>query len=215
MMQRPSSLEPSVHRLAVETCSLGQIFDGPCVAIEGVELRSSLIDSLFCRRGPSAVTRFVVAIVVHAINRMFGARTWPHVCVEGLKRVQPSLTDRDTATSVPMKIEPRGSRTAIDHVGPCEELGGIRHAVCGRSLLQLFHSNTSTRVGSGQISKLNHLGFTAIASTQAGRVPCVGSVDLKDGQSPVFLSVFPRFLHNMHLPYFALVGSEKAGLTWL
>lgn len=57
------------------------------------------IIALFLTCGPSAIGRFVVAVVVDAV-KSFPGRTLAHV-FEKVPKVVPSVTNRDSATSVP------------------------------------------------------------------------------------------------------------------
>lgn len=60
------------------------------------------VRGLFGARSPSAVVRFVIAIVVDAINRVMDRRTRPHISEEQSK-IAPSFTDGNSSTS-PFRI---------------------------------------------------------------------------------------------------------------
>jgi hypothetical protein len=60
----------------------------------------SAIVALDLASGPTAVVRFIRAININSINRMQIRRALSHVSVEIFEGIFPSLTDRDTATSV-------------------------------------------------------------------------------------------------------------------
>jgi hypothetical protein len=57
------------------------------------------ITRLLSSRGPPAIRRFVIAIVVDPIDRMLGRRTWPHVLQEVVER-EPSIADAYIPSSV-------------------------------------------------------------------------------------------------------------------
>lgn len=73
---------------------------------------------LFCSRCPSAVTRLIVAVVVNAVNRIIKAGTFAHVIAKCLKRVQPSITDRDSAFSVAVESGRERTKATIFHRVP-------------------------------------------------------------------------------------------------
>ena len=53
---------------------------------------------------PTTVSRLVVAVVVDTINRVFFGWTRPHVGIECLKAVEPSITNLDTSRSIDWKF---------------------------------------------------------------------------------------------------------------
>lgn len=57
------------------------------------------ICSLFCARGPSAITRFVMAVVIDSIERQ-SLWAWSHVIKEVRKRCLPFIAYGDASTSV-------------------------------------------------------------------------------------------------------------------
>lgn len=59
----------------------------------------SLVSALLVLRSPSAVPRFIVAVVVDAVDRMFCGWSLPHVAYKVLK-YQPPFADRYAATAI-------------------------------------------------------------------------------------------------------------------
>jgi len=58
------------------------------------------ISSLLNTSCPSAIARFVVAIIVDAIERIFGTRMVAHILNKISNRQSPAFTNRNAATSV-------------------------------------------------------------------------------------------------------------------
>jgi hypothetical protein len=61
------------------------------------------VSSLFSPCRPSAVSRLVVPVVVDAFDCVLGSWLRSHVCKKGLKRVNPAITNLDSATAVKRK----------------------------------------------------------------------------------------------------------------
>lgn len=118
---RPSfeSFRKSVHRQANPVCPrcrahrFSAIFNEPIVAA---------IASLFFRHSPPAITRFVIAVVANAVERIAFAGTLAHVGKESGERCYPLLTYR-YASSSPIGI------TSVFLVG-----ASIYHGCPGRKL---------------------------------------------------------------------------------
>lgn len=66
------------------------------------ETRVSLVGCLILHCGPTAIARFIVAIVVHAFNRMVGRRPQSHIG-EKVFESHPALADRDTSLAIRVK----------------------------------------------------------------------------------------------------------------
>lgn len=75
------------------------------------------IHRLFGGSGPSAIARFIVAVVVDPIDRM-ADWTRSHVSVERLKRFAPGLTNLDSTASVVLVGLLRRALTAIKQGAP-------------------------------------------------------------------------------------------------
>lgn len=89
--------------------------------------------ALFLHRGPTAIDRFVVAIVVDALNRVLQRRARTHVGKEARERLAPRCADFDSAASVTVVVGTRGVLASHDHVLPDTILGRLAHAVRARS----------------------------------------------------------------------------------
>jgi len=62
------------------------------------------IVGLFFSRGPSAVARLVVAVIVDALDRMLRRGAWPHVSEELRKILSPTVGHGDPSATVAMVI---------------------------------------------------------------------------------------------------------------
>src|SRR3990167_1510710 len=78
---------------------------------------------LFLCRGPTAVTRFVVAVVVDAVNGMFGRWPWSNVSEERLERIQPALAHGNPTGAVIVVILAGWLQASITDAGPTPVLG--------------------------------------------------------------------------------------------
>ncbi len=123
------------------------------------------IVSLFDTCGPTAIRRFVITVVVHAIDRVFRCGAWPHVGVKRFERVNPALTDTKASAAVIGPFKTGIVRTALLHVGPYAKFRRARHAV-----FQIFHAHqftfqATTRMCACQIRALNEHFRAAITTT--------------------------------------------------
>lgn len=89
--------------------------------------RSPIIGLLLWSR-PTAVTGFVVAVVVDAIKRMLRRRSKTHVGEEVLE-LQPPLSDLNAATAVAMVGLARYVSASLKHLRPCHMLGAATASV--------------------------------------------------------------------------------------
>ena len=63
-------------------------------------MKWSAVGSLFFGRGPAAVIRLVIAVVVDAVNGQFSTRATAHILKKGSERMLPTITDRYSASPV-------------------------------------------------------------------------------------------------------------------
>lgn len=99
---------------------------------------------LFFFGSPAAIVGCVITIIIDSIQRVFGTGTFPHVVIEGDKRVSPALAYCNSSTTIQMKLWSVGAVTATNHVFPACELGAMRHAVILASFL-FSHDKASFR----------------------------------------------------------------------
>lgn len=134
---------------------------------------------------PSAISRFVVPIVVDTVNRdtvSFGFGS--HVGDEVLKHL-PTVTDSDASTSVVFPISSSGVGTSIPHIRPASvfnesfspmpgsgsTMGGV---VFGGNIL-LITTTTGGVIGGAEGRSKNRLLIPAVALTQPQRLSIFGA----------------------------------------
>lgn len=163
---------------------------------------------------PTTVARFIESVVIYPIDRVFGARTRPHIRIEGHEGYAPALTDLNPATSIVSIRSVVGIQTASLHSAPSAVLGRSSHAVrtCRRAvlalpLLELRSSNVgtqaaaTTRMPTPQLSRRENRECSAHTLATPKRFPwwrrasCVGnnSPSPKDSCSKI------RMSHSSHL----------------
>lgn len=84
----------------------------------GQPLSSAAVLTLqkFCR--PATVARFVIAVVVDAVERMFRRRRFAHVGVEGFERIKPAVANYNASRSVITVCRGSGIKASLPHILP-------------------------------------------------------------------------------------------------
>ena len=110
----------------------------------------STVVRLFRWRSPPAVFRRVIPIVVYSVNRC-PCRLVPHVRVEAIKGVAPSLADRNTPSAIARVVSLVGVCASLNDVLPGSMLPRIKQSVrhvgaqtTTRMSLWSFHIVSST-----------------------------------------------------------------------
>jgi hypothetical protein len=165
-----SSLKPKfdgVSRAAKNICPLANAF---CCAIKRKKSCCSQIVGLLRWCSPSAISRFVVAIVVYAIQR---AALWPrpHIFVKSLKRIFPLLANGYAASSpqiVPITV---GVQASIFHGGPRFVLHRAAHSMSFRCFTRLLFLVASARNGRAtkQLARSDKSLTTTVAHAKPAR----------------------------------------------
>ncbi len=135
------------------------VFGGPIAHALGLSEgghhpRGTSIARLVVATAPTAVVRRVVAVIVHAINRVIDGRARPHVGVEGGEICAPSVADADASSSVMFVAIRAGVRAAVNHRVPNAVFGGVRHAVTFAKFSHALASEAPT----GRLSSLSEIG---------------------------------------------------------
>lgn len=73
---------------------------------------------LFCSCGPSAVAGFIISVVINTVNRVVEARSLAHVISKSLKRIQPSIANRDSAFAVAVESSCKRAKASVFHSFP-------------------------------------------------------------------------------------------------
>ena len=159
-----------------------QFFQRTSHATEAVSLRFALVVVLLMARGPSAIGRFVVAVVVNAVNRVFGRRLETHIGMEVREGIKPSLTDGDASTTVVFVSGGGHSGASPDHVSPSSIFRRVSHAMRGFGFQHLSF-DAAARMRPRKVRALDRFDRSARALAEIARVSWVQLVHLKDGQS--------------------------------
>lgn len=88
----------------MNTIAPGPLPDGQCFPVMGEEVADSTVIHLNVSRGPSAIFRAVIPVVVDAIKRVLVRRALTHVVKERLEAISPSFAYRDSASAISRPI---------------------------------------------------------------------------------------------------------------
>lgn len=130
------------------------------------------ISLLLASRRPSAIRRFVPAIVVDSIERMIGGWRAAHVLKECVVGVGPSVADCNPPSSVARVGDVPRQAAPLLHVFPDSVFPGLRVAVGSRAISRLVRRVTSAteRRSPEQTARID-LSFRA-AIAAAYPMPC-------------------------------------------
>ncbi len=127
---------------------------------------------------PSAITRFIIAIVVNSIDRMQLRWTRPHVGVEVLKTAAPSVAHGNAASPIGVKFGIVRIVTAKFQLCPSLILWCAGHAMRWREAVfsdrfcrNLLSQASAAKCGSADIGRRRYGIIPAIASAIPHRVP--------------------------------------------
>src|SRR5262249_47475632 len=142
-------------------------------------LRGSTIGVLHRSGRPAAIARFVIAVVIDAIDGQ--ARRWiAHIGVEVFEAT-PSLADGDAAASVIVVAWIVRIQTAVEHICPATESASLRHTVHAAlsHLLSQLLPSTSPALGCvtrAQTACGNEMFGAAVTTTKPKNMDCPPSV---------------------------------------
>lgn len=179
----------------------------------------SLIDALFLGGGPAAILRCITEGVVEAVNRVLRRGAWPHVSVEGFKRIKPTLADGHASPAVAIKIGATGIRASFNQSSPRTVFLRLGHAMRGLGF-QHLDLDAAARMRAVQIGAGDHRLLAAVAAAAVARMSRVGGItDEGDhGQAPVAVSWRQQGEdHRPILPYFTYSRAQQPPLgaqTW-
>ena len=98
------------------------------------DARPPHVSLLFLARGPATVILVVVAIVIDAVDTMFGG-SFAHISDKSRQTsgAAPLVTDSDAASAVAIPLRVRLVVTAVDHIVPAmiERMAGKAVTPCG------------------------------------------------------------------------------------
>lgn len=94
----------------------------------GEELQVPFVGVLFAHAGPFAVLWAIVAVVVLSLNGQLWW-TFAHVAVESRKRVQPSVADVNSTSTVVFEVRAFLPSTSVFHGSPGSILPSTLHSM--------------------------------------------------------------------------------------
>lgn len=118
---------------------------------------------LLAWRGPSTVTRFVVAVVVHSLDRMLGAWSWSHVSVKRRKGFAPFIANSNPSSSVVLVA--LVLRIAASTLQPLPRL--ISRRPRAKTVFCALGGTAPARTGPPRFEVLDSDGFAFAAIAQA------------------------------------------------
>jgi len=108
---------PIEQRRAFDADLCGDISNGLQFSVEQDAVIASSISALHRSRGPPAVSKLIVAVIVDALNLKLGIRLLAHVSKEVLE-LQPSVANLNAATAIVLIALMLGIKTPFQHVLP-------------------------------------------------------------------------------------------------
>lgn len=146
----------------------------------------SHIRTLLHWRGPAAVARFVVPVIVNTVNSCLWKRFRSHVGIKSRERLSPLVANYNSSSSVVVIIGVVFVVTASFHFLPSPVLSASDHPACALAVAPTGNSSATAQVTACDFSEI-----PAFALTEPEQLPALFASDLDDSQSPVG---FPAFV---------------------
>ena len=127
--QRAPSVIPCVEGGRRNSGFLSYGYERLCRAVVNNVDVVALVDTLFFSCRPAAVLRGVWAVIIDALNAVFGARSTPHVGKELIERLLPAIANKNSTPAVIFVRLIRGVAAALSHVHPAYVLRAVRQSV--------------------------------------------------------------------------------------
>jgi len=142
------------------------------------------IVGLFCRRLPSNIARFVMAVVINTADRVCWGRPWSHMGVEGFKTVGPFFANFNTSSSIEPKRGVVWPTAAFLDRRPNLIFRRFAQSVCAVCLACVFSiSAPATNLPAGrQVANEHRASRAAVASTDVLMLPL--GIFLQDDKTP-------------------------------
>lgn len=170
-VQRPAqSIDALMQHWVAQPKMLRQMLQGASDAIVRIQHSASLVLSLNSWLGPSAVRRLVMSISVNTIQRMLPRGSSSHIAKEGSKIIPPSVAHGNSTRSVSLVIRAFRVFASGLHVGPCEKLRGVGHAMRLRPLDKLLGPKASAGMRMLQVRARNVDNSPAVTQTAVERI---------------------------------------------
>lgn len=183
--QRAPSVIPCVEGGRRNSGFLSYGYERLCRAVVNNVDVVALVDTLFFSCRPAAVLRGVWAVIINALNAVFGARPATNISNKFFKRIFPALTNKYTSFSVVFVRLIRRVYAALSHVHPTYVFWAVRQAVANFRLGYLHPGPTpaASAFSAIEVAGMDVLFFAAYA-TARNIGSCVFSVGVGDN-SPV------------------------------
>lgn len=188
--------------------TFGQLLQCSGKSLERVQFCPALVRSLLSGVRPSAIARFVAAIRVNTINRVFARWAATHICKKGVERFEPSFAHGNSAAAVSSVVASVWVTASLPNRTPRFELWGVRHAVCSRSRYELFNSQAPAGMRTPQVGAVHFDRSAAVALTPVERVFRFLGITHKLNDYESAITVAGRKLSENHafiLPHFVVV----------
>lgn len=173
--------------------------------------RVAFVVGLDPARGPSAVARSVVAIVVDAI-KFAVARPRPHIAKEGNKGAAPLLSHLDAAPAVPIVMRVAGVIATMLGARPRHVLGRVRMPVraFARRRGFAFIAATARSAASAQVLGEHRDDAPACTTTDPDRSAAVVSASMRDSQASKRLTAEIDKSRHFRRGYITRMGCRDA-----
>lgn len=97
---RPSTAQPHVQGVTGASRFIGPVAERLRLAVTGEHERDAGVSVLLGRRGPAAVFRGVIAIVINSVNGVSLGGFRPHVGIKRAEVIKPSVADLDSTPTI-------------------------------------------------------------------------------------------------------------------
>lgn len=183
LFQAPAQMQTALQCLVAGIEIACPVRDALGLAVKSQYHVCSHVARLLSLRCPSAVVGFVVSVVVDAFNRVFRARSWPHIVNKISYRVSPAIAHSNTTGAVPMIASVPANVAPFDHSVPY-----MVRWVAGESMNGLSAYTALRAVASTQVARCNNTIASALTPTQPlSVVPALSGI-LKNGPATEDLS---------------------------
>lgn len=148
---------------------------------------------------PTAIRRFVIAVVINSIKRPVDG-LWPHILQEVLKRRAPAFTHCNSTPAIAKPITTFGISTTLDHRRP----GAILRRFVSDTVVpvaQAFLTTATSGVSTPQIIALCHRLIAAVATANPPDFPAFFRCFSNDGKQSKSVGSKVEFGWHFY-PYF-------------
>ncbi len=187
LLKRPAASQPQFQcaRLNAETGLPLRDRHAPAVELYKDVLALVVVLLKACR--PTAIVRFIVPVIVDAVDAVLRRRARTHVGIE-ICEVVPSLTDLDPAPAIVGELVIGGVDAALADATPDAPFGGFCPPMGSEALHRYLAPEAPARTRPPTSNVETRTGYlvSTVAPEQPLRLPLCGSTGLLDAhQTPV------------------------------